>query len=390
MENQRSQPSGNKIAVLHWAPQCGTETGTGKAIDAWIAASASSGVRVCVITPHKLGRAFGQEGVEHIGGNKGRVGQLICFMRGLRRTDVVHLHGGFDPTLTLVILITFLLKLIRILANRDLPLILTPHGALSDLVFAKGEFKKNIYWWLWDRWLMGTINLFLCNTPAEANQIKKRIPSAQFQIVPLMVDFPDEEYVLRDAEKLALEEVPLLCTLGRYDIGIKGLDLLIRAVVCLNKNSIPIRLRCIGYDRFGGSTELERFVNKEKGSPWIECIGPKYGTEKKRLMNEATIFCVPSRSESFSYSLMEGINAGLPILVGEGVCTVSYFNPEEKQMLVVAPNVAAWVEAIAKTLKNPRGNLQHVTRLRHVFKATCSTESVGVSLSKCYSLLVRG
>lgn len=134
--------------------------------------------------------------------------------------------------------------------------------------------------------------------------------------------------------------------------------------------------------------ELERIVDAQGAGRWVECAGPRFGAEKEQLLDEAAVFCIPSRYESFGYSLMEGMSAGLPILVGEGCCVTSYFSPEERAALVVGPSVDAWVEAIRNTLKDPGENLDCVSRRRQAFKAACGSDRVGVSLRKVYAELL--
>ena len=378
------------LSVLHWAPQSGTETGTGKAIDAWTEASASAGATVHVVSQNRLeGPGAGARGeVFYLGGKLDRRELLGIFHRQLREVDVVHLHGAFDPTLSIIFFLVGMEKLRRTIRGQRLIAVLTPHGALSDYVFQKNRSQKAVYWYLLDKWLMGLFDGFICNTPIEADQLKRRLPRAECSTVPLIVEQADVMEATGPHGRSKTEGIPLICTIGRYDIGIKGLDLLIRAVVRLNHEGQPLRLRCVGYDRQGGISELQQFVDSENAGAFVECAGPKFGADKETLLMNSTVFCMPSRYESFSYSLMEGLQSGLPVLVGSGACVTSYLNPEQKELLVVEPTVEAWVSAIRRVLADPGPTRECSGRTFLFFSEMCTPAAVGESLCQVYSRLI--
>jgi glycosyltransferase involved in cell wall biosynthesis len=376
------------FSVLHWAPQSGTETGTGKAIEAWTAAAASAGATVYVVSQNRTPKAVPSGGVSYLGGKLGRRELLGIFRRQLREVDVVHLHGAFDPTLSIIFFLVGMEKLRRTIRGRRLIAVLTPHGALSDYVFQKNRRQKALYWHLLDKGLMGFSDGFICNTPIESDQLKRRLPRAVCSTVPLIVEQSVAMEATGPAGSPKTEATPVLCTIGRYDIGIKGLDLLIRAIVRLNHAGQPVRLRCVGYDRQGGISELQQFVDSENAGAFVECVGPKFGAEKETLLMDSTVFCMPSRYESFSYSLMEGLQSGLPVLVGSGACVTSYLNPEQKELLVVGPTVEAWVSAIRRVLASPEPTRECAGRTFRLFREMCTPTAVGESLCQIYSRLI--
>lgn len=374
--------------MLHWAPQSGTQTGTGKAIDAWTEATASAGALVHVVSQNRPAGEGAAGEVSYLGGQLGRCKLLSIFRRQLKKVDVVHLHGAFDPTLSTILFAVIVEKFMRAIRGQRLVAVLTPHGALSNFVFRKNRWQKALYWNLLDRWLMGFSDGFVCNTPIESDQLKRRLPKAVCTTVPLIVG---QSSMLESNGQTAVSRtqgVPVLCTIGRYDIQIKGLDLLIRAVVRLNQENHPVRLRCVGYDRQGGISELQQFVDSDSARSFVECVGPRFGAEKMALLRESAVFCMPSRYESFSYSLMEGLGSGLPVLMGTGACVTSYFNPEQHERLVVDPSIEAWVSAIKRVLAAPQANRQCAEEVFHFFSSMCTPATVGGSLCQVYSKLV--
>lgn len=377
----------NSTSVLHWAPQSGTATGTGKAIDAWTKSAALAGATLYVISQNQPSRAGSPGNVSYLGDGLGRWTLLIKFRSQIRTVDVVHLHGAFDPTLSLILLFVGIEKLRRAFTRNRLNAVLTPHGALAHFVFQKNRARKRLYWHLLDKWLMRLVDEFICNTPMEAKQLKRRLPKAACVVIPLVIDHHKAISNPINTRHIEGQSVPVLCTIGRYDIGIKGLDLLIHAVVSLNQEGLNVKLRCIGYDRQGGIAELQQFVNSVDAGTYVECTGPKYGSEKKKLLMDSNVFCVPSRYESFSYSLMEGLQSGLPVLVGSGACVTSYFNSEQKSQLMVEPCVEAWTAAIRRVLSDPNPNQEYSAKAALLFSEIGNAETVGTLLCDRYAAM---
>jgi glycosyltransferase involved in cell wall biosynthesis len=375
------------LSVLHWAPQSGTETGTGKAIDAWTKSSAAAGAAVHVVSQNHQPKSGISGEISYLGGQLSRWKLMGIFRRKMREVDVVHLHGAFDPTLSIILFLVALEKLKRTMMGRRLITFLTPHGALSDYVFKKNPGQKALYWHMLDKWLMGLVDGFICNTPIESQQLQYRLPRAYCSTVPLIVEHTPALDVTSHVSVAEPLTIPILCTIGRYDIGIKGLDLLIQAVARINQEGQALRLRCVGYDRDGGILGLQQFVDSENAGAYVECVGPKFGLEKNALLMESTIFCMPSRYESFSYSLMEGLQCGLPVLVGSGACVTSYLNTEQEELMVVEPSVVAWVSAIRRVLADPRPNRECANNTFRFFSGMCTPNAVGQSLCQVYQKL---
>lgn len=375
------------IAVLHWAPQAGTETGTGKAIASWVAAAASDEVRVKVLSFHQPD-SFVAGNLSYQGHGMDAAALRQVFRDELSTVDVVHFHGGFDPSLSRVLRLAVREKRARRRGGRRLSIVLTPHGALSDYVFAKGHLKKALYWNVVDRGLVRSVDRVICNTPVEREQFMRRMPTVPCEVVPLVVAAERVDVAVTESGKCE-NEPPTLVTIGRYDVGIKGLDLLIEAVVGLHQRGRNVKLRCIGYDAQGGVEALRQWVERLGASELVDCAGPKFGAEKLTLLNAAAIFCMPSRYESFSYSLMEGLASGRPVLVGAGACVTSYFEPRLANELVVEPGVADWMDAIERVLDDPEPNQRSAKEAYDALKRKCSEAEVGDSLGEIYRGLSR-
>lgn len=373
------------VKILHWAPQFGSETGTGKAIEGWLQASSSSGLDVTVVSePRASAPSVVNPGFRVLSA-RGLAKKLAVFWREARSTNVVHLHGAFDFKLSVVYLLLLFEKGRRIFTGQALRIVMTPHGALSQQVFSRSVLKKRIYWYGVDRLLTKRIDMAICTTPVEAREMGRLMPHVKMEVVPLVVSGRGEPAAKSGQSTREMSpRGPLLCTLGRYDIGMKGLDLLIGAVLKLNREGCPVRLRCIGYDRNHGTRGLEDYVRSVNAGEFVECTGPKYGGEKDLAVAECDVFCMPSRYESFSYALIEGMESGLPVLVGAGACLTSYFDKDQQRTMVVAPDADAWAASIKRLLADPATNLECTESTLQGLYRTCSPSVVGESLGIIY------
>ncbi|MES2659812.1 MAG: glycosyltransferase [Verrucomicrobiota bacterium] len=364
------------MRIVHWAPQYGSETGTGKAIQGWLRALSARGLDCTVISrPLKIPPSPNLR----ILSSSGLWKRLNLFGQEIKTAHVVHLHGAFDLKLCAVHLIIALEKIWRMATGQPLHIVITPHGALSPHVFSTNVRKKRIYWNLIERLLAKQTSLAICTTPVEAGELRVLMPEMRVDVVPLVL--PDSEPI---SSAPPVAGSPTLCTLGRYDIRTKGLDLLIEAVKSLNEEGFPIRLRCVGYDRHGGTRELEDYLDSVSAHEFVECVGPKFGDEKLRILAGCDGFCMPSRYESFSYALIEGLESGRPVLVSSGACLTSFFRESHRQTLVVEPSAKAWATAIRHMLESPVRNLTCAAEALADLRKHCTPAKVGEALADLY------
>lgn len=349
----------------------------------------SGEVRLVVVAPPREGVHPTNPRNGKVTGGASLLGRLITFWRELRSMELVHLHGGFDIKLSAIYLILTLERFFRSFTGRRLQILLTPHGALSHQVFTRSSWKKNLYWHFLDRVLTKQIDLAICTTPREARELSQLMPHIRTEVVPLVIDSKKSAKPAHGEKSGPRANPPVLCTLGRYDINMKGLDLLIEAVKRLNSEGLPVKLRCIGYDRNHGTQVLDDFVKSVGAEDLVECAGPKFGEEKERAIQECDLFCMSSRYESFSYALMEGLESGLPVLVGSGACVTSFFNDEQKREMVVTPEINAWATAIRRLLANPNANRLCVSTALENLRNRCAPDRVGESLKRIYTTEIR-
>jgi glycosyltransferase involved in cell wall biosynthesis len=94
----------------------------------------------------------------------------------------------------------------------------------------------------------------------------------------------------------------------------KGLDMLLRAMDRLRKESADWTLAIAGYDQEGYEPEVRRLIADLKMDERVIFVGPLYGEEKDDAFAAAEVFVLPSRSEGSPMIVLEAMAAGLPIM----------------------------------------------------------------------------
>ena len=94
----------------------------------------------------------------------------------------------------------------------------------------------------------------------------------------------------------------------------KGLDMLLRAMDRLRKESADWTLAIAGYDQEGYEPEVRRLITELKLNERVIFVGPLYGEEKDDAFAAAEVFVLPSRSEGSPMIVLEAMAAGLPIM----------------------------------------------------------------------------
>lgn len=102
---------------------------------------------------------------------------------------------------------------------------------------------------------------------------------------------------------------------SRIDTYTKGLDVLIKAFIKVNKEFPNIRLVLAGYE-FNNFNDLVSGLPKGVREK-VEYVGFASGQEKIRLISESILFVLPSRHESFPVSIIEACACQKPVIVSD-------------------------------------------------------------------------
>ena len=116
---------------------------------------------------------------------------------------------------------------------------------------------------------------------------------------------------------------------GRYDVTIKGLDLMIDTFISLKdwcrENKVVLEL----YGPIDENPDLEALKQKIADADckdFISVNGPVYGEEKAEKLGRASVFIQTSRNEGQPMGIIEALSFGLPCVVTYGTSFGDYCN----------------------------------------------------------------
>ena len=192
-----------------------------------------------------------------------------------------------------------------------IPYIIVPHGGLSAEAQKKKQFKKTLAnQLLFNRFFDGAAVLH-CLSKREKETL--RVPRPSF-ICPNGVSLPKRK------KEFSVGETLRLVYIGRLEIKIKGLDLLLQAV---SENAAFLRGHQVVLDIYGPDSPKDRAsltdrIARSELADIIHLHGPVFDGEKEMALLDADCFIQTSRSEGMPMGLMEALSYGLPVIVTEG------------------------------------------------------------------------
>lgn len=191
-----------------------------------------------------------------------------------------------------------------------IPYVIVPHGGLTKNAQRIKAYKKipaNLL--LFDRFIRGAAAV-QCLSERELEQTSYRVPK-----------FVGSNGVAVGDRKIAFSPSGLrFAYIGRMDVHIKGLDLLLEALgrerAFLLDNGCRVDL--YGPDVGGSRAKLLRLRRKYGLEKLVYFHDAVTGEEKRRVLDSTDCYIQTSRSEGMSMGILEALGCGIPCVVTEG------------------------------------------------------------------------
>ena len=226
----------------------------------------------------------------------GMVGQ---YLREFKQFEVLHLHDVF-------IVPHLLIGLLARLFHRSY--VVSPHGVLDPVRREHKSLLKMIVYSLLARPVLMAATYVIATSEVEARQLRK-IGCAKVVVVWNGIagdrSRPTNRYHFDHQKKILLY-------VGKLHPQ-KGLVELVRAAA-----DFPDQLQLViaGPDD-GIKSKLDQLISQQRISN-VQFLGLVNEKEKAELYQKSDVFVLPSYNEGFSVSLLEAMNAGLPVLITTG------------------------------------------------------------------------
>ncbi len=178
----------------------------------------------------------------------------------------------------------------------------------------------------------------------------------------------------------------VLLFLGRLDVRVKGLDLLLRAFAGLPADRY--RLVLAGPDWAGGKAKLEQLAEESGCRNRLHFPGPVYGDKKWSLLRLADGFVSPSRWEAYGISLVEAMAAGVP-LVTSNTISIAQDLQAAQAALVVPLDSELLARALTKLQAEPEARKALAARGQAWAETNCSPARAGARFRDFYQELLQ-
>lgn len=233
----------------------------------------------------------------------------------VRDYDLIHVHGlfRFAPVVAA-----------HIALARGVPYVLTPHAALAEWVMQHRRplLKKLSIGLLEGRVIDRARKVHLCSAHELSQAVRVRALGERSCVFPLGIELPEEAAAQTDGDtanglaELAGRRVILF--MSRLH-EIKGVDKLLAAFAGVRRKYPDALLVIAGTGAEQLVADLRNGARQAGIESHTRWLGFVQGRQKRELLARASVFVLPSYSESFGYAVVEAMLAGLPVVTTTNV-----------------------------------------------------------------------
>lgn len=230
----------------------------------------------------------------------------------------------------------------RRLRKAGIPYILCPHGGMTRHIQSHHKWKKRLGNLLFFNRLVAHAEAVQHLSSGEA--AVSRGWNRPVFVVGNGIYAPDDTHLARPGKATGLR----LVFLGRLDIEIKGLDLLLDACVLVRTElrQRQARLELYGPKQKGSSHALAQRIAQLGLGDIVFLKPPIRGPEKAAVLQQADLLVLTSRTEGHPMAVLEALSYGVPCLLTPGTNMA-----EEVAAAGAGWQVAPTAEAIAGGLR---------------------------------------
>jgi glycosyltransferase involved in cell wall biosynthesis len=288
------------LSVVHYYPRAWVgDGGCTAAVRGWASALADAGAEVTVVCDQE-GEAPRESQVCWLSAPHrawGRIRFPIGLEQILHGRDLLVLHSGW---------VYHNVQAARSAARSGVPYVLTPHGAYDPNVFKRRRRSKRLWWKVFEHQLVTRARAIHVFFEEQRDELRQLGYTGPVIIAPTGLTIPDFKTQVGRSE--------FLLWMGRFDIEIKGIDLLLHALASLPPSARP-RARLHGPDWRGGKQQARQLVRELGLGDYVQIGPPLYGSEKWEALRGCGFFIFPSRWEGQGLMALEAAAAAAPLVV---------------------------------------------------------------------------
>ncbi|MCJ8292203.1 MAG: glycosyltransferase [Crocinitomicaceae bacterium] len=275
------------------------------------------------------------------------------------RDTVFHLHGAFLPQLYSVS---------KHLVKNKHEYIYTPHGAFNGVAMKRSFFKKKIYSFFFEKFIVnharfvqaighseikGTINMFGMDIRVEL------IPNGQKVKCIKLIDF------------IGKDESVQFGFVGRLDVQTKGLDLLIQGFsdfIANYEQTAKLHIVGDGPDK----DKLISLIQRLNLVEHVEMHGALFGEKKDAVLESLHYLCLTSRNEGLPGVVLEALASSVPCIVSKETNMGDYID-QSNSGYCLKENTRQEISEILTRASEELRNISYIDKTRNARELVLST-----------------
>jgi glycosyltransferase involved in cell wall biosynthesis len=217
------------------------------------------------------------------------------------------------------------------LTQKRIPYIFTPHDSYSPESLKKKWFLKKILLCSTEKYILRHAHAIQAITSIGNKHIKS-YSNQQTKLVHNFI-FDQEESTL----KMYANPEKQVCFIGRFDIYQKGIDLLLEAFSqFLGKTNQEISLKLIGPSKQNELIQVNKIIKKKnlRIDNDVFILGFLENSLKYQNLSASYVYMQLSRYEGFSYSVVEALSCGKPVIISHYIPIHNYIEKYEAGFVV--------------------------------------------------------
>ena len=212
--------------------------------------------------------------------------------------------------------------------------------------------------WIAERRVLGAYPRILTVSPSVQKRVEYRIRGRNVS-VHCVFNGVDQRYF-----DLPSYSGDYILFLGRADVHMKGLDLLVAAFAQISESYPNLRLKIAGRAEKTQTVLLHKLVSTSGAEGRIDVLGSVGEEQKDDLLANARFACMPSRYEGWGIAAVEAQAAGKAVLATQISGLQDAVRHGETGHLVISDNVSALADGMCYLLDNESVRAQMEKRAR--------------------------
>ncbi len=245
------------------------------------------------------------------------------------------------------------LLIAKVLKKNNIPYVIVPHSELTIDAQKKKRLKKI------------AANILLFNRFTNKALAVQCLSQKELDTTP----FGKRKFIATNgvrmpaSKKESFREGGIRFTyIGRLDVSIKGLDIMLEAVFQMKERlkKENCELFIYGPDLYGRYAQVQALIEKYEIGDIVHLNHEIIGKDKEKALLDSDIFIQTSRNEGMPLGILEAMSYGLPVLVTEGTRLADAVS-ETDAGWVADTNAKSVAEAI-ETALNERTKLEEKSK----------------------------